>query len=211
MSYQTLKSDQGVPIKAWVKGVPLEDQARKQLINVSQLPFIFKWVAAMPDVHWGIGATVGSVIPTKGAIIPAAVGVDIGCGMMAVQTDLNACDLPDNLHAIRMAIEAAVPHGRTSHGGRGDKGAWHRIPERNLNVWGEKLKERYETILEKHPKLDRGNHSNHLGTLGTGNHFIEVCRDESERCDPHGNNIDHSPSTATTARSLRKTHHSMQN
>jgi tRNA-splicing ligase RtcB len=73
MSYQTLKSEQGVPIKAWVKGVPLEDAAREQLINVSQLPFIFKWVAAMPHVHWGIGATVGSVIPTKGAIIPAAV------------------------------------------------------------------------------------------------------------------------------------------
>ncbi len=117
MSYQTLKSEQGVPIKAWVKGVPLEDAARKQLLNVSQLPFIFKWVAAMPDVHWGIGATVGSVIPTKGAIIPAAVGVDIGCGMMAVQTDLNARDLPDNLHAIRTAIEEAVPHGRTNHGG----------------------------------------------------------------------------------------------
>jgi len=180
MSYQTLKSEQGVPIKAWVKGVPLEDAARKQLENVSQLPFIFKWVAAMPDVHWGIGATVGSVIPTKGAIIPAAVGVDIGCGMMAVQTDLNARDLPDNLHAIRTAIEAAVPHGRTSHGGRGDKGAWHRIPDRNLNVWGDKLKYRYEAILEKHPKLDRGNHSNHLGTLGTGNHFIEVCLDEQE-------------------------------
>ena len=116
MSYQTLKSERGVPIKAWVQGVPLEDAARKQLLNVSQLPFIFKWVAAMPDVHWGIGATVGSVIPTKGAIIPAAVGVDIGCGMMAVQTDLNARDLPDNLHAIRTAIEEAVPHGRT-HGG----------------------------------------------------------------------------------------------
>lgn len=180
MSYQTLKSEQGVPIKAWVNGVPLEDAARAQLINVSQLPFIFKWVAAMPDVHWGIGATVGSVIPTKGAIIPAAVGVDIGCGMMAVQTDLNARDLPDSLHAMRSAIEAAVPHGRTSHGGRGDKGAWHRIPEHNLNVWGEKLKGRYDAILEKHPKLDRGNHSNHLGTLGTGNHFIEVCLDEAE-------------------------------
>jgi tRNA-splicing ligase RtcB (3'-phosphate/5'-hydroxy nucleic acid ligase) len=180
MSYQTLKSEQGVPIKAWVRGVPLEDAARKQLVNVSQLPFIFKWVAAMPDVHWGIGATVGSVIPTKGAIIPAAVGVDIGCGMMAVQTDLNARDLPDNLHGIRTAIEAAVPHGRTSHGGRGDKGAWREIPEHNLNVWGSKLKARYDAILEKHSRLDRGNHSNHLGTLGTGNHFIEVCLDESE-------------------------------
>jgi tRNA-splicing ligase RtcB (3'-phosphate/5'-hydroxy nucleic acid ligase) len=180
MNYQTLKSEQGVPIKAWVKGVPLEDAARQQLLNVSQLPFIFKWVAAMPDVHWGIGATVGSVIPTKGAIIPAAVGVDIGCGMMAVETDLNARDLPDHLHAIRTAIEQAVPHGRTRGGGQGDKGAWQAIPAHTLDVWGASLKPRYDAILEKHPKLDRGNHSNHLGTLGTGNHFIEVCLDESE-------------------------------
>jgi tRNA-splicing ligase RtcB len=119
------------------------------------------------------------VIPTKGAIIPAAVGVDIGCGMMAVQTDLNARDLPDNLHAIRTAIEKAVPHGRTHNGGAGDVGAWNQIPTRNQEVWLT-LKPRYEAILEKHPKLDRGNHSNHLGTLGTGNHFIEVCLDETE-------------------------------
>src|SRR5437773_4183161 len=115
-NYNVLTTENGVPIKAWTKGVQLEDQARQQLLNVAQLPFIFKWVAAMPDVHWGVGATVGSVIPTKGAIIPAAVGVDIGCGMMAVQTDLNARDLPDNLHAIRTAIEKAVPHGRTKIG-----------------------------------------------------------------------------------------------
>src|SRR6266853_1152126 len=89
-NYNVLTTENGVPIKAWTKGVQLEDQARTQLLNVARLPFIFKWVAAMPDVHWGIGATVGSVIPTKGAIIPAAVGVDIGCGMMAVETDLNA-------------------------------------------------------------------------------------------------------------------------
>jgi tRNA-splicing ligase RtcB len=133
----------------------------------------------MPDVHWGVGATVGSVIPTKGAIIPAAVGVDIGCGMMAVQTDLNARDLPDNLKGIRSAIEQAVPHGRTNHGGHGDAGAWREIPTRNNEVW-QALKPRYDAILEKHPKLDRGNHSNHLGTLGTGNHFIEVCLDETE-------------------------------
>ena len=113
-AYHLITGEKGVPIKTWTKGVPLEDEARKQLLNVAQLPFIFKWVAAMPDVHWGIGATVGSVIPTKGAIIPAAVGVDIGCGMMAVQTDLNARDLPDNLHALRTAIETAVPHGRSS-------------------------------------------------------------------------------------------------
>jgi len=179
-NYLEIPSSKGAPIKAWVKGVPLEDQARQQLLNVAQLPFIFKWVAAMPDVHWGIGATVGSVIPTKGAIIPAAVGVDIGCGMMAVQTDLNARDLPDHLHAIRTAIEGAVPHGRTHHGGKGDQGAWQILPERNLEVWGADLKPRYDAILEKHPKLDRGNHANHLGTLGTGNHFIEVCLDESE-------------------------------
>jgi tRNA-splicing ligase RtcB len=177
--YLLLGGEQGVPVKAWVKGVPLEEQAKKQLLDVAQLPFVFKWVAAMPDVHWGIGATVGSVIPTKGAIIPAAVGVDIGCGMMAVQTDLNARDLPENLHAMRTAIEAAVPHGRTNHGGKGDVGAWHEIPPRNLEAWAQ-LKPRYDAILEKHPKLDRGNHSNHLGTLGTGNHFIEVCLDESE-------------------------------
>jgi tRNA-splicing ligase RtcB len=178
-NYNVLTAANGAPIKAWTKGVQLEDQARQQLLNVAQLPFIFKWIAAMPDAHWGIGATVGSVIPTKGAIIPAAVGVDIGCGMMAVQTDLNARDLPDNLKGIRSAIEKAVPHGRTNHGGRGDVGAWREIPSRNNEVW-QTLKPRYDAILEKHPKLDRGNHSNHLGTLGTGNHFIEVCLDEDE-------------------------------
>jgi len=178
-NYNLLRTETGVPVKAWTKGVPLEEQARQQLLNVAQLPFIFKWVAAMPDVHWGIGATVGSVIPTQGAIIPAAVGVDIGCGMMAVETDLNARDLPDNLKEIRNAIEKAVPHGRTNHGGRGDVGAWREIPARNNQVW-QTLKPRYDAILEKHPKLDRGNHSNHLGTLGTGNHFIEVCVDEAE-------------------------------
>jgi tRNA-splicing ligase RtcB (3'-phosphate/5'-hydroxy nucleic acid ligase) len=179
-SYNLIEVEKGVPIKAWTKGVPLEDQARAQLRNVAELPFIFRWVAAMPDVHWGIGATVGSVIPTKGAIIPAAVGVDIGCGMMAVETNLDARDLPDNLKGIRTAIEKAVPHGRTCHGGRGDVGAWQRIPARNAEVW-QTLEPGYQAIFEKHPKLDRGNHANHLGTLGTGNHFIEVCVDEADR------------------------------
>src|SRR5438552_4031083 len=179
-TYNVFAPEHGVPIQAWTKGVVLEDEARKQLINAAQLPFVFKWIAAMPDVHWGIGATVGSVIPTKGAIIPAAVGVDIGCGRMAVQTSLNARDLPNNLKGIRSAIETAVPHGRTNHGGVGDRGAWHDIPGRNQEVWLGELKARYDAILTKHPKLDRGNHANHLGTLGTGNHFIEVCLDESE-------------------------------
>jgi tRNA-splicing ligase RtcB len=178
--YNVINAPNNGLVKAWTQGVQLEDAAKEQLTNAAQLPFIFKWIAAMPDVHFGIGATIGSVIPTKGAIIPAAVGVDIGCGMMAVQTSLNAHDLPDNLKNIRSAIESAVPHGRTNQGRAGDRGAWHNIPERNGAVWAEELKPRYDAILAKHPKLDRGNHANHLGTLGTGNHFIEVCLDEAE-------------------------------
>src|SRR5215210_6394677 len=100
-AYDLIRGEEGVPIKAWTKGVSLEQAAEQQLLNAAQLPFIHKWIAAMPDVHYGIGATVGSVIPTKGAIIPAAVGVDIGCGMMAVQTSLNANNLPDNLRKLR--------------------------------------------------------------------------------------------------------------
>ena len=117
-NYELHDAGGAVPIKSWTRGVQFEAEARKQLENVSRLPIIHRWVAAMPDVHWGIGATVGSVIPTLGAIIPAAVGVDIGCGMMAVQTTLTANDLPDDLRKIRHIIERAVPHGRTHHGGR---------------------------------------------------------------------------------------------
>jgi tRNA-splicing ligase RtcB (3'-phosphate/5'-hydroxy nucleic acid ligase) len=180
MKYNLIETQNGVPIKAWTKGVKLEDEAKKQLLNVAQLPFVYKWVAAMPDVHWGIGATVGSVIPTKSAIIPAAVGVDIGCGMMAVRTTLNANHLPDNLRNIRRAIEKAVPHGRTDNGGKRDKGAWGEIPRRQVGVWRQ-LEIGYKAITEKYPKLDRGNNVNHLGTLGTGNHFIEVCLDENDQ------------------------------
>jgi tRNA-splicing ligase RtcB len=110
---------EGAPIKAWVRGVPFDDNAKKQLENTARLPFIYKWVAAMPDVHPGIGATVGSVVATKGAIIPAAVGVDIGCGMAAVRTTLRASDLPESLAAMRTSIERSVPHG--FGGGRGKR------------------------------------------------------------------------------------------
>jgi tRNA-splicing ligase RtcB len=178
-THNIITNESGVPIRAWTRGVALDPEAEQQLFNVARLPFVFRWIAAMPDVHWGIGATVGSVIPTKGAIIPAAVGVDIGCGMMALKTSLNARDLPDNLRGVRDAIERAVPHGRTNHGARGDRGAWQNIPPQNAEVW-ETLKPVYDRIVEKHPHLDRGNDVNHLGTLGTGNHFIEVCLDESE-------------------------------
>jgi tRNA-splicing ligase RtcB (3'-phosphate/5'-hydroxy nucleic acid ligase) len=170
----------GAPVKAWTRGVPFEDEAKEQLRNTARLPFVFKWIAVMPDVHRGFGSTVGSVIPTKGAIIPAAVGVDIGCGMMAARTSLTAKDLPDDLRALRTSIEKAVPHGRTSNGGPGDRGAWHDIPSLVGEAWTG-LKERFDAIVEKHPKLGRGNDLNHLGTLGTGNHFIEVCLDEAER------------------------------
>jgi tRNA-splicing ligase RtcB (3'-phosphate/5'-hydroxy nucleic acid ligase) len=179
-AYQLIESESGVPIKAWTKGVAIEAEAEKQLRNVAALPIVYKWVAAMPDVHWGIGATVGSVIPTRGAIIPAAVGVDIGCGMMAVQTTLNANQLPENLRGVRTAIEKAIPHGRTDNGGRKDKGAWRELPKRQIGVWRQ-LQTGYKAITEKYPRLDRGNDVNHLGTLGTGNHFIEVCLDENEQ------------------------------
>ncbi len=180
MSFQILPAPKGL-IKAWVQGVAVEAQAHQQLKNIAGLPFIHGWVAAMPDVHLGMGATVGSVIPTKKAIIPAAVGVDIGCGMMAVRTDLTARDLPDSLLKIRTSIENAVPHGRTHHGGKGDRGAWHDIPDEQAKVWSEVLQKEYEVIADKHPKLGRGNDLNHLGTLGTGNHFIEICLDAEQR------------------------------
>ena len=170
----------GLPIKAWVKGVPLEDAARQQLVNVASLPFIHKHIAAMPDVHWGMGTTIGSVIPTKGAIIPAAVGVDIGCGMMAVQTTLRADQLPDSLTATRSDIEAAVPHGRTDNGGKNDRGAWGEIPSGPGNRWSG-LSDRYAAITDKHPKALAPNNARHMGTLGTGNHFIEVCLDEGDQ------------------------------
>ncbi len=170
----------GLPIKAWVKGVPLEDAARQQLVNVASLPFIHKHIAAMPDVHWGMGTTIGSVIPTKGAIIPAAVGVDIGCGMMAVQTTLRADQLPDSLTATRSDIEAAVPHGRTDNGGKNDRGAWGEIPSSPGNRWSG-LSDRYAAITDKHPKALAPNNARHMGTLGTGNHFIEVCLDEGDQ------------------------------
>src|ERR1700731_881439 len=95
-NYVKVESGGGAPIRAWVKGVSFEPKAEQQLRNAAQLTFIFRWIAAMPDVHMGIGATVGSVIPTKGAIIPAAVGADIGCGMAGVRTSLTASDLPQD-------------------------------------------------------------------------------------------------------------------
>ncbi len=175
-SYRVIPT-KGAPIKAWVEGVVFDDNAREQLERLATLPIVAGHVAVMPDVHAGIGATVGSVVPTKGAIIPAAVGVDIGCGMIAQQTSLRASDLPDDLAPVRSAIEASVPHGRTNDGGRGDRGAWGSLPSRVDAAWAALLP-RFTAICEKNPKIAGANDSAHLGTLGTGNHFIEICIDD---------------------------------
>jgi len=175
--YETIETG-AAPIKAWVKGVPLDDKARLQLENIARLPFIHDHVAVMPDVHLGKGATIGSVIATKGAIVPAAVGVDIGCGMMAVRTSLSANDLPDSLAGLRSGIEAAVPHG-----GVGVKGGWKDgVPNKVKTRFASTgLAVRLEAIVAKHEAIAAGNSLVHLGSLGGGNHFIEVCLDEADR------------------------------
>lgn len=166
----------GVPIKAWTEGVTLDEKALEQLQRTAQLPFIHGHLAVMPDVHWGMGATIGSVFPTIGAVVPAAVGVDIGCGMCAVRTSMTATDLPDNLLPMRRAIEKAVPHGRTiGRGHRRDKGSWRDVPRRVANLWSEHLERRFARLCDAYPVFKNTNNIVHLGTLGTGNHFIEIC------------------------------------
>ena len=162
-----------VPVHIWTDEV--ESTALDQLSRVADLPIVHSHVAAMPDVHAGIGATVGSVIPTRKAIIPAAVGVDIGCGMAAVRTSLKAYQLPDSLAGVRSAIEAGVPVGFGMHKERNTRGSAAKAVSGGLHA-----------ILEKHPGIvARGKTKDawarQLGTLGGGNHFIEVCLDEENR------------------------------
>ncbi len=174
--FEVIETRAGGRIKAWVKGVPVEPQARTQLESVAGLPFIHSHLAVMPDVHFGRGATVGSVIPTKGAIIPAAVGVDLGCGMMAIRTSLTANDLPDSLSAIRSEIERKVPVGN----GRG--GSHKETPARAATALrASGMAERLDVILKKHKRIQRTAFAKQLGTLGGGNHFIELCLDEVDR------------------------------
>jgi tRNA-splicing ligase RtcB len=162
------------PVKIYTDDI--EPEAEKQLHELSTLPFIHKHVAAMPDVHLGIGATIGSVIPTKAAIIPAAVGVDLGCGMSAVQLSLNASDLPDNLSRLRAQIEQAIPVGFNMH--------HNPVIETNALL---KMSEPLDVLLQKHPtviKMKKNFHDDwqlQVGTLGGGNHFIEVCLDENQQ------------------------------
>ncbi len=166
------------PIKMWLDQP--EESAMAQLMNLGALPFIHKHIAVMPDCHAGYGSTVGSVIPTKRAVIPAAVGVDIGCGMVAARLNLRAEDLPDSLKKVRECIEAEIPHGRTDNGGKNDRGAWSEVPPDVLAAWPALALE-LEEIGAKNPDVLKGNVNTvrHLGSLGTGNHFIELCLDES--------------------------------
>lgn len=168
-------------IKLWEPAdYPFEEEAMAQIRNAASLPFMFKHIAVMADAHAGKGSTVGTVVATKGAIVPAMVGVDIGCGMMAIRLSIGANELPDTLQHIRGQIEAAVPHGRTDNGGKNDRGAWGEAPASIASRWSG-LSDGYHRLVEKHPKMDHWAVHRHLGSLGTGNHFIELCLDEEDR------------------------------
>ena len=181
-NFEVTKDAAGVPIKSWTKGVLFEEEARAQLIRASKLPFLYRHIAVMPDVHGGKGCTIGSVIATRKVVVPAFAGVDLGCGMIAVKTDLKASDLPDNLAKMRSAIERAVPHG-----GPGDVGSWELVPQRydgpfdmtldnnTINAKG------YFAMVDKYPQIESKYMQRQFGTLGTGNHFVEVCLDESQQ------------------------------
>jgi tRNA-splicing ligase RtcB len=177
MSIQQTLEKGRVPVKIWTRDI--EPEALQQLENVSKLPIVHGHIAAMPDVHLGIGATVGSVIPTRGAIIPAAVGVDIGCGMNAVRTSLTADALPGSLQRVRSAIEAAVPVGFDQHGERSRR----ELPIDEVRA----LDRRLDRIAARHPALAKMQKHfdrtwvEQLGSLGGGNHFIELCLDEAQR------------------------------
>lgn len=179
--FEVIEAGGGRLIKAWKKGVQFDENAIEQLKRTARMPFIYRWVAAMPDTHWGMGATVGSVVATDGAIIPAAVGVDIGCGMLAQKLSVTREELRGvSLSELRASIEKAVPAGRTHDGNRAlDRGAWGHIPENVQAEWDTNFAEEFAEILAANPGIKPKNDVNHLGTLGTGNHFIELEEDES--------------------------------
>ncbi len=181
MNKFSLHESGGVPLKLWDSHQPFEAGAMQQLRNVASLPFVHSHIAGMPDVHWGKGATVGSVIATKQAIVPAAVGVDIGCGMMAVRTSLTASQLPDSLSEIRAEIERAVPKGfESSRTANHAKGGWAITPNKVARAWYDRFEERWRKIVARHPRV-QGKTSDQLGSMGGGNHFIEICLDEAQR------------------------------
>ncbi len=173
MPIQKIITKGRVPVKVYTTDI--EHAAYQQLENMAHMPFIHSHIAAMPDVHCGVGATVGSVIPTKGAIIPAAVGVDIGCGMNAIRLSLTAQELPDNLRGLRSAIERDVPVGFAMH-------KYDAVSDSTVRSLSNGL----SRIWEKHPKLVKKQKKPYqtwvrqLATLGGGNHFIELCLDEND-------------------------------
>lgn len=160
-----------VPIRMWTDPASVEDVAMRQLHNVATLPWI-KGLAVMPDVHYGKGATVGSVIAMQGAVCPAAVGVDIGCGMSAVRTSLTANDLPGDLSRLRSKIEQAIPVGRGMHDSPVDPGRMHGFA---TAAWDD-LWDRFDGIADA-VKFRQERAAKQAGTLGSGNHFIEFCLD----------------------------------
>ena len=173
MTYSTLNGEL-VPIRVWAPLSELESDVIRQLKAVASLPWVAHHVAVMPDVHLGKGATVGSVIALRGAVAPAAVGVDIGCGMAAQKTSLNAADLPDSLQRLRFALERAVPVGRAHHA----HAVWDEEPE--LRARGSALLARF-TELEPEMSRHAFRVGAQIGTLGGGNHFIELCLDTEQR------------------------------
>ncbi|MFQ6145266.1 RtcB family protein [Streptomyces seoulensis] len=162
-----------VPIRMWTDPASVEDVALQQLRNVATLPWI-EGLAVMPDVHYGKGATVGSVIAMRGAVCPAAVGVDIGCGMSAVRTSLTANDLPGDLSRLRSKIEQAIPVGRGMHDDPVGPGRLHGLPTSGWDGFWERFDGVAEAVRFRHDRAVK-----QMGTLGSGNHFIEVCLDES--------------------------------
>jgi tRNA-splicing ligase RtcB len=174
MSFSTLNG-RNVPIKVWAPLEEVDSKVITQLKNVAALPWVAHHVAVMADVHAGIGATVGSVIAMRGAVAPAAVGVDIGCGMAAVATSLRAKDLPDNLRTLRNAIERAIPVGMDAH----DAAAWEGATD-ELRAEGAAMMEGYRHLAAE-PKGLGQRVACQAGTLGGGNHFIEVCLDTEDK------------------------------
>jgi tRNA-splicing ligase RtcB len=173
----TTINGRNVPIKVWAPINEVDSQVIAQLKNVAALPWVAHHVAVMPDVHAGRGATVGSVIAMHGAVAPAAVGVDIGCGMAAVETSLRAKDLPDDLRKLRAAIEKAVPVGKGAH----DQAAWEDAgATAELRADGKAMMEGYRNLAAQ-PKGLGNKVACQAGSLGGGNHFIEVCLDTADK------------------------------
>ncbi|MFI0368647.1 RtcB family protein [Actinomadura sp. 1N219] len=171
MPYQTIKGGR-VPIRMWTDPGTVEDLALDQLRNVSALPWV-EGLAVMPDVHYGKGATVGSVIAMKDAVSPAAVGVDIGCGMTAAKSSLTVEDMPDDLSVLRSKLEKAIPVGRGSHRQAVDPSALPNLKERGWYDFWKSLDDLHPAVRSRH-----GRARQQMGTLGGGNHFLELCADD---------------------------------